>query len=290
MIFLPGERKTGGKMIKVSDLTVSFGKSKALDNISFTADRGECILLAGANGSGKTTLLRSIAGVLFSRRGNTTVNNTKVGPETRAKTAYIPSTLSLYNTMKLKEAAALHASFYPRFSYREIGDFVFDMSRKVGALSRGEKTLFFLSLALSTSPEYLLIDDVLHFLDPHLREIFLKTILRLIEEEQLSVIIAAQSAVDIEGVLERVVVLDKGKVVLDESVESLKKSFVRYYAESETMPENFPVVFQRDWEGMKEMYIYPLPPDAKTVTEGRMEYLTLAEILRAFIGGEYDSR
>lgn len=276
-------------MIKVSDLTVSFGKIKALDKISFSADRGECILLAGANGSGKTTLLRSIAGVLFSHRGGIVVNDKRVGPETRAKTAYIPSSLSLYNTMTLKEAAALHESFYPRFSYREIGDFVFDMNRSVGALSRGEKTLFFLSLALSTSPDYLLIDDVLHFLDPHLREIFLGTILRLIEEEQLSVIIAAQSAVDIEGVLERVVVMDKGKVVLDNSVEALKQSFVRLYAEGEKIPDNLPVVFQREWEGTKELYIYPLPPDVKSVTGGRMEYLTLSEILRAFIGGEYDS-
>lgn len=276
-------------MIKVSDLTVSFGKVKALDSLDFTADRGECILLAGANGSGKTTLLRSIAGVLFSRRGGIAVDDLEVGPGTRAKTAYIPSTLALYNTLRLEEAAALHASFYPRFSYREFGDFVFDMNRKVGALSRGEKTLFYLSLALSTSPDYLLIDDVLHFLDPHLREIFLKTILGLIEDEQLSVIIAAQSAVDIEGVLERVVVLDKGKVVLDDSVESLKRSFVRLYSESENLPDNLPVVFKRDWEGMKELYIYPLPPDAEAKPEGRMEYLTLAEILRAFIGGEYDS-
>lgn len=276
-------------MIKVSDLTVSFGKIKALDKISFSADRGECILLAGANGSGKTTLLRSIAGVLFSHRGGIEVNDKNVGPETRAKTAYIPSSLSLYNTMSLKEAAALHASFYPRFSYREIGDFAFDMNRGVGTLSRGEKTLFFLSLALSTSPDYLLIDDVFHFLDPHLREIFLGTILRLMEEEQLSVIIAAQSAVDIEGVLERVVVLDKGKVALDDSVESLKQSFVRLYAEGEKIPDNLPVVFQRDWEGMKELYIYPLPPDVKSVAGGRMEYLTLSEILRAFIGGEYGS-
>ncbi len=276
-------------MIKVSDLTVSFGKAKALDNISFTADRGECILLAGANGSGKTTLLRSIAGVLFFRRGNVVVDDIAVGPVTRTKTAYIPSTLSLYNALSLKEAATLHASFYPGFSYREIGGFAFDMDRKVGALSRGEKTLFSLSLALSTSPDYLLIDDVLHFLDPHLREIFLKTILGLIEEEQLTVIIAAQSAVDIEGVLERVVVLDKGKVALDDSVESLKRSFVRLYAESEKTPGDLPVVFQRDWEGMKELYIYPLPPGTKTVTGGRMEYLTLTEILRAFIGGEYDS-
>lgn len=276
-------------MIKVSNLSVRFGKVKALDNIDLTIEKGECLLLAGANGSGKTTLLRSVAGVLFPGKGSIVIDGKKVGPATRLKTAYISSSLSLYNTVKLKEAVSLHASFYPGFTYREIGDFTFDMNRKVGALSKGEKTLFSLSLALSTSPDYLLVDDVIHFLDPHLREIFLKTILRLMEEEQLSVIIAAQSAVDIEGVLERVVVLDRGKLVLDDSVESLKRSFVRLYAESGDVPAGLPVVFQRDWEGMKELYIYPLPPGTKSTPSNRIEYLSLAEILRAFIGGEYDS-
>lgn len=277
-------------MIKVSNLTVNFGKIKALEGVSLNIDRGECILLAGANGSGKTTLLRTVAGVLISRSGDIVIDNRDVGPATREKTAYIPTSLSFYNSMKLKEAAALHASFYPHFTYREIGDFVFDTDRKVGSLSKGEKTLFFLSLALSTSPDYLLIDDVIHFLDPHLREIFLKTILQLIEEKELSVVIAAQSAADIEGVLERVVVLDKGKVVLDDSMETLKQSFVRFYGE--TIPQHLPVVFQKDWEGMKEFYVYPFEPGMKPGNEGdqRMEYLTMAEILRAFIGGEYDRR
>ncbi|MCP5105249.1 MAG: ABC transporter ATP-binding protein [bacterium] len=274
-------------MINVSGLTVRFGRTKALNEVKLSIDKGECILLAGANGSGKTTLLRAVAGVLRPGQGDIDIDGNKVGPATRAKTAYIPSSLSFFDNLKLKEAVSLHASFYSSFTYREIGDFVFDMNRKTGALSKGEKTLFFLSLALSTSPDYLLIDDVIHFLDPHLREIFLKTILQLIEEEQLSVIIAAQSAVDIEGVLERVVVMDKGKVVLDDTVESLKKTFVRLYAEK--VPPDFPVVFQKDWEGMKEFYIYPFEPhmESGTGSDTRLEYLALAEILRAFIGGEY---
>jgi ABC-2 type transport system ATP-binding protein len=276
-------------MITVSGLNVRFGRNKALEDMNLTVEKGECILLAGANGSGKTTLLRTIAGVLRCRGGQCSIDNLKPGPASREKTAYIPASLSFYDTLKLKEAAALHASFYPRFAYREIGGLNFDMNRKTGSLSRGEKTLFFLTLALSTSPEYLLIDDVIHFLDPHLREIFLNIIMQLMEEQQLCVMIAAQSAVDIEGVVERVVVLDRGKTALDATVESLKRSFVRVYADADPepgqMPEDLPVVFQRDWEGMKELYIYPFHEDMKP--GGRVEYLTLTEILRAFIGGEY---
>lgn len=273
-------------MISVSELSVRFGRTAALDGVNLTIDKGECTLLAGPNGSGKTTLLRAIAGVLFYKNGRVSIERQEVGTRTREKTAYIPASLSMYDGLRLKDAVKLHKSFFPAFSYRGIADFVLDMNQYVQSLSRGEKTLFFLTLALSTSPDYLLIDDVIHFLDPHLREIFLSTLLQLIEEEQLSVIIAAQSPVDLEGILERVVVMDKGKVALDETVEDLKQSCVRLY--TEIPPPDLPVIFKKEWEGMKELYIYPFEPHMKP--EGRLEHLNLAEILRAFIGGEYGIR
>lgn len=277
-------------MINVTDLQVRFGKKKALDGVNLTIEQGECLLLAGANGAGKTTLLRSLAGVLRAQSGKIIINNTSVGPLTQEKTAYIPASLSTYDHLKLSEAVTLHGSFYRHFhfSYREMGGFSLDMNRKIGSLSRGEKTIFFLSLALSTAPHYLLIDDVIHYLDPYLRDIFLNIIMQLLEEEQLAVIIAAQSAVDIEGVLERVTVLNRGKIVLDNSVETLKRTFVRIYTDKPLEdPEiaTLPVVFQRDWAGMKELYVYPY--ETSTKLTGKLEYLTLTEILKAFIGGEY---
>jgi ABC-type multidrug transport system ATPase subunit len=154
----------------------------------------------------------------------------------------------------------------------------------MGSLSRGEKTLFFLSLSLSTSPGYLLIDDVVHYLDPHLRDIFLQSILQLIEEQRLGLVIATQSPLDIEGIIDRVIVLDKGKTALDESVETLKRTFIKIYSSEE--PDNLPVVFKKEYNGMKELYIYPYRSDIKVDTN--IQYLDLSEILRAYIGGEYD--
>ncbi len=273
-------------MIQISNLTIKYRKKKAVDNLSLAIDKGESVLLAGPNGSGKTTLLRAAAGVLYPRLGEVSIDEQKVGYKTKKKTAYIPASISFYDSLKLKEAIALHASFYPDFSYQKIAEYDFDYKQKMGTLSKGEKTLFFLSLALSTQPQYLLIDDVIHFLDPHLREIFLKNILQLIADEQMTVVIAAQSAFDIEGILERVILLDKGKVFLDETVENLKQKFVKMY--SATEPQDLPVVFSQDWQGMKELYIYPYSADLPI--KEKIEYLTLPEILRAFIGGGYDSQ
>jgi ABC-2 type transport system ATP-binding protein len=271
-------------MIEISGFSFKYGKRVALDKVNLNIKKGEIAILAGANGAGKTTLLRAVSGVLLSRQGEIKIDNIEVGRESKQKTAYIPSSLSFYDSLRLKEALKLHATFYKNFEYREIGGYRFDLGRKVNSLSRGEKTLFFLSLSLSTSPEYLLIDDVVHFLDPHLRDIFLRSILQLIEEQKLGLLIAAQAPLDIEGIIDRVIVLNKGGIVLDEDVETLKQTFVRFYTKEE--PKNLPVVFQKEWNGMKELYIYPYHQELNI--EQKIEYLNLSEILRAYIGGEYD--
>jgi ABC-2 type transport system ATP-binding protein len=271
-------------MIEISVFTFKYGTRVALDNINMTLKKGEITILAGANGAGKTTLLRAISGVLICQRGKIRIDGVEVGAKSKQKTAYIPASLSFYDSFRLKDAIKLHSTFFKDFKYREIGGYRFDMNRKIGSLSRGEKTLFFLSLSLSTLPEYLLIDDVVHYLDPHLRDIFLQSILQLIEEQKLGLVIATQSPLDIEGIIDRVIVMDKGKTLLDESVETLKRTFIKIYSNQE--PDNLPVVFKKEYKGMKELYIYPFHGDIKIDTNIR--HLDLSEILRAYIGGEYD--
>jgi len=280
-------------MIEVSGFTFKYGKKKALDEISLNLEKGEAVILAGANGAGKTTLLRALSGVLLSSKGDISIDGGGFHRHLRGKIAYIPASLSFFDSLRLSEAIRVHSYFHNGFTYKEIGGYRFPLNRKLGSLSRGEKTLFYLSLALSASPDYLLIDDVIHYLDPHLREIFLGILLQLIEENGLGVVIACQSPLDLEGLIDRVMVLDHGKIVLNEPVETLKQNFVRCYASTE--PEGLPVVFKKEWQGMKELYIYPFPweyykNEREKMAMGieKIEYLNLTEILRAYIGGEYD--
>lgn len=270
-------------MIEIKNFTFKYGRRVALNQVDLTLKKGEISILAGANGAGKTTLLRSITGVLLSTKGKILIDNLKVGVKTKQKIAYIPASLSFYDDLRLKEAIKLHSSFYTNFSFRNIGEYRFDLNRKMGTLSKGEKTLFFLALTLSTSPEFLLIDDVIHYLDPHLRDIFVKIVLQLIEQETLGLIIATQSPLDIEGIVDRVIVMEKGKIALDEDVENLKRNFVKIFSREE--PANIPIIFKKEYDDMKELYIYPYNNQFKIDT--KIQYLNLSEILRAFIGGEY---
>ena len=270
-------------MITIEKLSVRFGKVRAVDDLSLAVEKGESILLAGANGAGKTSLLRAMAGVLNASRGSIRYDGNKADHRTRQKIAYIPAAISLYDGMTVKEAVRMHAYFYGRSAAWTIDGLSFTPGQKIGSMSKGEKTIFFLSLALGAAPEYLFVDDVVHFLDPHLREVFLTSILRLIEENQLTVIMASQSAFEIEGIPERVMVMEKGKIILDENVDMLKQKFVKFYGES--IPPGIPVVFSRQWQNTREMYIYPYQPEIHRLDS--VEHLNLTEILRAFIGGEY---
>ncbi len=270
-------------MIRIDNLSVSFGKTRAVDNQSLAIEKGESILLAGANGAGKTSLLRAMAGVLAAGRGSITYDGRKADHRSRKKIAYIPASISLYDGMTVKEASRMHARFYGHSAAWAINGLSFPPAQKIASMSKGEKTIFLLTLTLAAAPEYLFVDDVVHFLDPHLREVFLTSILDLIAERQLTVIIASQSAFEIEGIPQRVMVMEKGRITLDENVDTLKQKFVKFYGE--TVPPSIPVVFSRQWQNAREMYVYPYLAEIHRLPD--VEHLSLTEILRAFIGGEY---
>lgn len=271
-------------MISVQNLCVRFGAIRAVDDLSLAIAAGESVLLAGANGAGKTTLLRALAGVLRTQPGSIRFDGANASAATRRRIAYLPASISLYDGLTVTEASRLHGRFFGHDPDLEIRGLRLPPRQRIATLSKGEKTLFFLSMAMAAAPEYLFVDDVIHFLDPHLREVFIDSVLRLIGEKKLTLIMASQSASEIEGLPERVLVMAKGRIVLDETVEELKRKFVRVY--DRQAPPGMPVVFAKDWQEGREMYIYPYRPEIQRL-EG-VEHLNLREILRALIGGEYD--
>ena len=143
-------------MIAIEKLSVRFGKVRAVDDLSLAIDKGESILLAGANGAGKTTLLRALAGVLRAQPGSIRYDGCPADHRSRKKIAYIPASISLYDGMTVKEAARMHAHFYGRSAAWTISEPELPPGQKIASMSKGEKTIFFLSLALGAAPEYLL--------------------------------------------------------------------------------------------------------------------------------------
>jgi ABC-type multidrug transport system ATPase subunit len=91
-------------MIAIEKVSVRFGKTRAVDDLSLAIEKGESILLAGANGAGKTSLLRILAGVLRADHGSVRYDGKKADHRSRRKIAYIPASISLYDGMTVTDA------------------------------------------------------------------------------------------------------------------------------------------------------------------------------------------
>lgn len=270
-------------MIKIKNLSFSFDKKEVLKNINIEIGKKDSLLIAGRNGAGKTTLFRCINGIFGNYSGEIIFEDRKFLPEDRYRLGYLPSSLSFYDSMKIGETINYHKRIYPDFSFIRYPDFSFESDRRIEELSKGEKVLFYLLLILSHKPSYLFIDDVLHLLDPYLRENFVNLLIEKMEEEQLSVIINSQTFSDIEGLLVRLVILDKGEIIINEEIERLKSSFLKVIGEK--IPDNLPIVYKKNWGDFEEAYVYPY--EKKYSDNLKIESLKISEIIKSIIGGNY---
>ncbi len=167
-----------------------------------------------------------------------------------------------------------------------IEGFTLGEGRRIKSLSVGERTLFHLTLLLAQRPAVLLIDEVVHGLDPFLREKFLETLIGAIDELKTAVVMVNHTLSDTSQIPERILVMDEGRFILDERREDLLAR-VKKVAGDAPLPPGWPVLFETASEFRRERYIYPFPADARGAGTLDIEDIGLDEIVKAFIGGAY---
>lgn len=157
------------EIIKVTNLCLDFGKRKILDNINVQFKKGETVLIAGNNGSGKSSFLRVLAGILFPDSGTVHLDESIRGE----KIAFISDRMSLFEDFTLDQGIAFHSRVFEvdEFNYSIIDKLNLDRKQRIRDLSKGERAIYHLSLLLSQRPEILLLDEIIHSIDPYLREL-----------------------------------------------------------------------------------------------------------------------
>jgi ABC-2 type transport system ATP-binding protein len=271
-------------ILEAKGLTVRFGRKTALRDVGVAFAAGETAVIAGSNGAGKSTLLRCLAGVIVPDRGRVVA-----GPGlTRAKIGFVSDSLSLYEGGTLGEVWRLHRDAFgiaaPGPS--RIEGLELDSRRRVKSLSAGERTLFHLSLLLAQRPAVLLVDEVIHALDPFLREKFLEAVIGAMDELKTAVVMVNHTLSDTAQIPERVLIMDDGRIVLDERRESLERSVKRFSGEAD-LPPDIPCLFAASSEFRKDRYVYPFREEWRKRPGLRFEDIGLDEIVKAFIGGAY---
>jgi len=271
-------------ILEVDNLRVKIGRKTILDDIRIQFKKNESVVIAGRNGSGKSTFLRCLANVIFPDRGSIVYNK----GTTKEKIGFISDQISLFENLTVEQGIRFHSSVFhiEDFDYTLINDLKFDLNQKIKNLSAGEKTLYHLSLLLSQKPEILLIDEIIHTIDPYLREKFLEAVIELIDRYQTTVIMINHTFSEIEKIPERVLVMEKGQFILDEKCETLGEKIKSVVSEKE-IPEEIPYILKRESSFQKEYFIYPFKEEFRKAFPHEYKELSLNDIIKAFVGGQY---
>ncbi|OGP91810.1 MAG: ABC transporter ATP-binding protein [Deltaproteobacteria bacterium RBG_16_54_18] len=215
-----------GTILSIKDLSFSYDATEVLSAISLTIDKGDYIALAGPNGAGKTTLVRVILGLEEKYKGTIEIFGKDLeGFSEWRRIGYLPQDVNVFNPLfpaTVKEVVGLgllsHKSFPRKFTRSdeekilkalELMDISLLKDKLVGALSGGQQQRVFLSRALVSDPELLILDEPSTALDPKTREQFFSLIEKLNKDKGVTLIIITHDTAHIGQYASKLLYLDK---------------------------------------------------------------------------------
>ena len=217
--------------IEVKNLLKEYGEQKAVNNISFKVNKGEIVGFLGPNGAGKSTTMKIITGYLQQTSGEAYVCGINVAEdplEIKKKIGYLPELNALYYEMYVREylgfVAEVHKVNSPRSTVDRVVDLVgltAESKKKIGQLSKGYKQRVGLAAALIHDPEVLILDEPTTGLDPNQ----IVEIREVIKNQGLNktVLFSSHILQEVEAICDRVIIINKGQLVADDTVTNLQK-------------------------------------------------------------------
>lgn len=216
--------------IQISNLTKLYGTQKALNSVSFSVDKGEIVGFLGPNGAGKSTLMKILTGYLPATEGSARVCDFEVSEhklEVQKRIGYLPEHNPLYLDMYVRE----YLSFCAKVNtvnantiesvITETG-LLPEANKKIGALSKGYRQRVGLASALLHNPDVLILDEPTTGLDPNQ----LVDIRQLIKTSGVdkTVFLSTHIMQEVEAICDRVIIINNGEIVADESLSNLRKN------------------------------------------------------------------
>ncbi len=223
--------------IRFRDVHRSFRGKEVLRGLDFAVKPGEIYALLGRNGAGKTTAMRILLGFLQPMGGSSSVlgvDSLALGPEDRARIGLVTEGHKLYGWMKVREVLDFEDGTRSRFNraYAEhhLRRLELPFDRPVNKLSRGQQATVALLVAMAGEPEVLVMDDPAMGLDPVMRREFLEAMIDLLGQEGKSVLFSSHILTDVERIADRVGILHEGSLIVDATVEDLRRRVQRRFA------------------------------------------------------------
>lgn len=216
--------------IQVKDLTKIYGKQKAIDQISFEVKTGEIVGFVGPNGAGKSTTMKILTGFIPPTSGEAKINNLDLiekSLEIRKHIGYLPENNPLYLDMYVKEYLEFVAGVYQlgKKTHTRIEEIIeqtgltIEQKKKIGALSKGYRQRVGLAQALIHNPAILILDEPTSGLDPN-QIIEIRNLISELGKEK-TVMLSTHIMQEVEAICDRIIIINKGKIVADESIASI---------------------------------------------------------------------
>ena len=237
--------------IEASGLGKRYGRRQALADCTLTIPAGRVTGLVGPNGAGKTTLLQLAAGLLDPTSGEIRVLGQRPAgtPAQLARVGFVAQDAPVYGGLSvaghLRMGAWLNPGWDAGLAERRISDLAIDLRQRAGSLSGGQRAQLALTLAVAKRPELLLLDEPVASLDPLARREFLRSLMEIVAEHQISVVLSSHLITDIERVCDYLIVLTASRVRMAGETEALLASHHRLsgpFRDPRTLPASWEVI------------------------------------------------
>lgn len=212
-------------IVTIKDLSVSYGKKQALNNVTCELQLGTFVGLLGPNGSGKSTLMRVLAGLDYNYEGEVLIDKKEPGAHTKLLVSYLPDRVVFPVNHTVASIVVLYRKFFADFNEKRalglLNQLNVDTDMQVKDLSKGMLERLLLVLTISRNASVYLLDEPLSGVDPRTRELILQTVVKEFSEDSLFVI-ATHLISEVEFMFDEVLVLKEGHLFMHENAEQLR--------------------------------------------------------------------
>ncbi len=224
-------------IVETQGLSRRYGPVEALRGLDLEIAPGGLLALLGCNGAGKTTAVKLMAGLIRPTAGSCRVfgvPSPRLGPAEWRRIAYVSDDQQLYGEMTVAELLAFVRPLYPSWDSNLEKQLhailVLPSGRRVAHLSRGERAKLALLVSLAYRPRFVILDEPLSGLDPLARHELLAALLEITDQDEWTVLFSTQDVDDVERIADRVGILDRGRLRLEEGLHELQARFRRIEA------------------------------------------------------------
>ncbi|WP_295290399.1 ABC transporter ATP-binding protein [uncultured Catenibacterium sp.] len=289
-------------MIKIKDLYKVIDGEVVLDHLNMHVGEGSIYGLIGPNGAGKTTLIRHLVGVLKQDSGKIFIESQPIyeNIELKRKIGYISDAMYFIETNLIRNAN-VYKELYPSWNQERFEEiyktFKLNPTKKIQTFSKGMRKQASFCLIMSTMPDYLILDEPIDGLDPIARKLVWKYIIDDVAQRNLTVLISSHNLKELEGIVDHVGILYKGKIMREFDLEYIQTHIHKIqvsFGDKEVNLDPLNIVYQEERGSVKILIIEDSLLNIRNVIGEQSPLifdilpLSLEELFMYEVGGEDD--